>query len=186
MNLNLFVIFDADYCRPGPEKPADEIMQVCAAEFHKRNELLVEKEVLVRGVLALLHQNEIQSKFKKIMKKIAKSESTSWYAISWSFLFSFFKRQTPPNPVILTVGKHRYTRLESQVLYLAWTRTKGETFRNLSRLHRLLIAACIYAAMTQLVYSHKVFGSRAKDGAGAGIKLPWQVRFTYVRCVSTC
>jgi hypothetical protein len=142
--------------------------------------------VSVRGALAVLHQNEIQRKFRKIAKKIAKSEKTSWYAMSWSFLLSFFKHQTPPNPVILTIGEHKYTKLESQVLYLAWTRTKRETFRNLSRLHRLLIAACIYAAMTQSVFFQGVIGSRANDQAGAGIKLPWQVRPMCVRSVSIC
>ena len=154
-------------------------------EFHRRNRLPIEEEVSVRGALAVLHQNEILRKFRKIAKKISKIEDTSWYAMFWNFLLSFFKHQTPPNPVILTIGEHKYTRLESQVLYLAWTRTKRETFRNLSRLHRLLIAACIYAAMTQLVFFHNVITSRANCKAEAGIKLPWQVKLMCARSVST-
>jgi len=49
----------------------------------------------------------------------------------------------------LKLGEHEYSKIETEVLYNAWMRGKIETLKSLSRLHRLLIVACIYAAMTQ-------------------------------------
>jgi hypothetical protein len=118
--------------------PLSGATQEHAEEFYERNQLFIEKDVFVRGVLAVRHQEDIEGELKDIAKRRAENAK---------------ERGEDPKPwkhlVELRIGTHLYTRLESEVLCNAWTRTQKETFQSLSRLHRLLIVACIYAAMTQ-------------------------------------
>lgn len=87
--------------------------------------------MFVRGVLALRSRVLIERKFADIAR---------------SRLRNLDERGSV---LLLRIGQHEYSKLETEVLYNAWTRNKKETLKNLSRLHRLLIVACIFAAMTQ-------------------------------------
>jgi hypothetical protein len=102
-----------------------------AKRFYERYQLPIEEDQFVRGVLAVRSQDEIEVLFREIADKRARDVDER------------------SRPIILKIGHHKYTRLESDVLYNAWTRGKRATLRNLSRLHWLLIFACIYAAITQ-------------------------------------
>jgi len=111
----------------GSRYPLNGVAEQDIIWFYDAYELPIEKDVFIRGVLALRHQTFIEPRFRQLA------------------------RSSPEAPVgtKLSIGTHKYTRLEIEVLYNAWTRGKRETLKNLSRLHRLLIVACIYAAMTQ-------------------------------------
>jgi hypothetical protein len=118
--------------------PLSGVTQQHAEEFHERNQLPIEKDVFVRGVLAIRHQEEIEGEFEDIARQRANdAREQGQDPEPWKHLIQ------------LRIGTHVYTRIESEVLCNAWTRTRKETFRGLSRLHKLLIVACIYAAMTQ-------------------------------------
>ena len=117
-----------------------ELTQSQAERFHKKYQLRVERDVFVRGVFALRSQSDITNEFSIIQASYPRHPNE------------------PQIPIELRVGKHRYTRLESEILYKAFLpegkwegkwQGKWETLKNLSRLHRLLIVACIFAAMTQ-------------------------------------
>ncbi|KAI0604133.1 MFS sugar transporter like protein [Pyrenophora tritici-repentis] len=118
------IMNDADV---GSSYPLDGVTEQDAIRFHNEYELPIEQDQFVRGVLALRHQASIEPRLRKIVRSSPEARVGTK----------------------LRIGKHRYTRLEIDVLYNAWTRSKTETLRNLSRLHRLLVVACIYAAMTQ-------------------------------------
>lgn len=114
------------------DNPLNGVTAEDAVRFHVKYQLPVEENVFVRGVLALRSQVDIKAKFESIRKS----------------------RLGHPNeqlsPIELRVGEHVYTGLESEILYKAFLpQSRKETLRNLSRLHRLLIVACIFAAMTQ-------------------------------------
>lgn len=159
-----------------PDEPLQRFTESDAEDFHKRNQLPVERDVFVRGVMALRHQSEIRFKFEKIAEKEAENKKEAK---------KIGTAHIPHKPVSLKIQTHEYTELESEVLYQAWTRSKKETFRNLSRLHRLLVVTCIYAAMTQYVMCATLLASmKADEIPGAGIKPPWQVRLAYApyRC----
>lgn len=106
--------------------PLNGVTEQHATDFYNGHYLPVEKDVFIRGVIALRSRDDIESKFRE-------------------YLHDPESRQT----IRLRIGKHKYSRIETAVLYNAWMRSKRETLRHLSRLHRLLIVACIYAAMTQ-------------------------------------
>lgn len=101
--------------------PLDGVTEAHAKTFWETYNLPIELDVFIRGVLAVRSQEEIEECI----------------------------RGTAGRPFELTMGNHKYTQLESAVLYNAWTRGRWEIFRNLSRSHCLLIVACIYAAITQ-------------------------------------
>jgi hypothetical protein len=107
--------------------PLNGVTEQDVISFYDTYELPIGRDVFIRGVLALRHQAFIEPWFRQF----AKSSPKTCPAIE------------------LNIGTHKYTKLEIEVLYNAWTRGKIETLKNLSRLHRLLIVACIYAAMTQ-------------------------------------
>jgi len=114
------------------DNPLNRVTEENAIRFHMKYDLPVEQDVFVRGVLALRSQVDIKPEFEIIQ--------------TW--------RKGHPNephrPIELRVGEQRYTRLESEVLYKAFLpQSRWQTLRSLSRLHRLLIVACIFAAMTQ-------------------------------------
>jgi hypothetical protein len=121
----------ADSDRIGIAYPLNGATEKHAEKFYERYQLPIEKDVFIRGVLAVRSQAEIEFQFKEIAGKRAIDAD---------------ERRLP---IELRIGDHKYTRLESEVLYNAWTRGRKATLMNLSRLHRLLIVACIYAAMTQ-------------------------------------
>jgi hypothetical protein len=102
-----------------------------AIRFRERYQLPIEEAVFVRGVLALRSQDLIESKFKRFARERSR-DANEWHGA-----------------IQLRLGDHEYTKLETEVMYNAWTRGKIETLRNFSLLHRLLVVACIYAAMTQ-------------------------------------
>ena len=114
------------------DNPLNGVTQVEAQRFHKKYRIPVERDVIVRGVLALRSQVDIKVEFEAIQ---------DWRSGN---------PNEPHRPIELRVGEHKYTRLESEVLYRAFLpQSRWETLRNLSRLHWLLIVACIFAAMTQ-------------------------------------
>ncbi|KAJ8117086.1 hypothetical protein OPT61_g1627 [Boeremia exigua] len=106
--------------------PLNRVTERHAAYFYSRHDLPIEEDLFIRGVLALRSQDDIESEFRKLVCAGEWDQNTR-----------------------LRIGDHEYSRIETEVLYNAWMRGKRETLRNLSRLHRLLIVACIYAAMTQ-------------------------------------
>jgi len=114
------------------DNPLNRVTEENAIRFHTKYQLPVEQDIFVRGVLALRSQVDIKAEFEFI--QASRSEHPN----------------EPHRPIELRVGKQRYTRLESEVLYKAFLpQSRWETLRCLSRLHRLLIVACIFAAMTQ-------------------------------------
>jgi hypothetical protein len=121
----------ADNQSIGKRYPLNKVNEKHAEKFYDRYQLQVEKDVFIRGVLAVRSQHDIEFLFKEIARKRV-GDATQRH-----------------RPIELKIGSHEYTRLESEILYNAWTRGKKATLMNLSRLHRLLIVACIYAAMTQ-------------------------------------
>jgi hypothetical protein len=123
--------FHANHNRIGSIFPLNGVKESHAERFLEFYQLPIEKDVFVRGVLAVRSRDEIEARFKQIADQHANDTDEK------------------VRPVELQIGTHKYTRLETEVLYNAWTRGKKATLMNLSRLHRLLIFACIYAAMTQ-------------------------------------
>jgi hypothetical protein len=115
----------------GSRFPLNLVTAQHAIEFHRRYQLPIEEAVFVRGVLALRSQDLIESKFKRFAKNRSRA-ANEWHGA-----------------IQLRLGNHEYTKLETEVLYNAWTRGKIETLKNFSLLHRLLVVACIFAAMTQ-------------------------------------
>jgi hypothetical protein len=112
--------------------PLSGVTPIEAKRFHKKYRLPVERDVFVRGVLALRSQDDIKVQFENIQDTRSKAPDA------------------PHRPIELRVGEQRYTRLESDILYKAFLpQSRWETLRSLSRLHWLLIVACIFAAMTQ-------------------------------------
>lgn len=124
---------------PGEGLPLHEVTEFHASKFHDLYDLQthIEKDVFIRGVLALRSQLDIEAKFDATIEN---EDSTD-----------FIHQAVDPTKIELRLGEHRYTRLESQILYTAWKRSnsKWKTLKSLSAMHRLLIVACIYAAMTQ-------------------------------------
>lgn len=121
------MVFD----RVGKRYPLNRLRAKHASAFHEKYQLPIERDVFVRGVFAIRSQVDIQTKFNSI------KERRSPAGDEWS------------EPIELSIGQHTFTALESEVIYKAWTRDARETLMNLSRLHRLLIVACSFAAMTQ-------------------------------------
>lgn len=120
---SLIILFSLD-----DSNPLNGVTQEEARTFYKKYRVPVERGVFVRGVLALRTQGDIRTVFENIQDSRSKT----------------------PGPIELFVGEQRYTRLESEMLYKAFLpQTRWETLRSLSRLHRLLIVACIFAAVTQ-------------------------------------
>jgi hypothetical protein len=115
----------------GSHFPLNRLKAKHASDFHEKYQLPIDKAVFVRGVLALRSQFDIQPKFNDI-KEIRSPDGNEW-----------------SEPIELSIGQHTFTRLESEIIYKAWTRNARETLMSLSRLHRLLIVACSFAAMTQ-------------------------------------
>jgi hypothetical protein len=114
------------------DNPLNKVTEKEAVRFHRKYQLQVEQDVFVRGVIALRSQVDIKAEFEVIQELRSKEPNV------------------PHNPIELRVGEHRYTRLESEILYKDFLpQSRKETLGSLSRLHRLLIVACIYAAMTQ-------------------------------------
>lgn len=101
-------------------------------KFHKDYELPAEQDMFVRGVLALRSRLDIKAEFEAIQR------------------LRLGIPDEPHHPIELQIGEQKYTRLESDILYKAFLpQSRWETLKGLSRLHRLLIVACIFAAMTQ-------------------------------------
>jgi hypothetical protein len=126
----------------GRREPLNQLEEHHISDFHERNHLPIEKEVFIRGVLAYRHRVQIEGQFDSIANdrpatKGKKNEKDKKDYKSWG------------HRIDMNIGTHSYTRIESEVIHNAWTRDRKDTFMNLSRLHRLLIVACIYAAMTQ-------------------------------------
>ena len=112
--------------------PLNNVTQKEAKRFHKKYRIPVERDVFIRGVLALRSQVDIKAAFEDVQS--ARLEHPNG----------------PHSRIELRVGEEKYTRLESEILYKAFLpQGRMETLRSLSRLHRLLIIACIFAAMTQ-------------------------------------
>jgi hypothetical protein len=111
--------------------PLNLVTEQHAIRFQKLYQLPIEEAVFVRGVLALRSQDLILPAFEKIAKTRSR-DGNEWNS-----------------PIQLKIGDHEYSRLETEILYNAWTRSKIETLKHFSMLHWLLIVACIYAAMTQ-------------------------------------
>ena len=91
-----------------------------AIQFWKKYDLDIEKDVFVKGVLAVRERAKIMAVFEE-----------------------------SPQLQELKFGPYKLTELELRVLKNAWTRTPKQTVRQLSRLHWILIVACIFAAITQ-------------------------------------
>ena len=117
------VIISSTYCDSvGPLEPLKGVEETHIRKFHERNDLPIEEEIFVRGVLAFRHQKQLLGVFEDTSANV---------------------------DIDMEIGDHQYTKQETEVIRKAWTRNRLETFRNLARLHRLLIVACIFAAMTQ-------------------------------------
>jgi hypothetical protein len=114
------------------DNPLNGVNEEYAIKFLTRYQLPVEQDVFVRGVIALRSQVDIKVELEAIQEERSQSPNGPQY------------------PIELRVGKHTYTQLESEILYRAFLpQSRWKTLKSLSRLHRLLIIACIYAAMTQ-------------------------------------
>jgi hypothetical protein len=125
-------VWKADESSVGKRYPLNLVTARHAIEFHRRYQLPIEEAVFVRGVLALRSQDLIEQKFKRFPRSERSTDANEWRGA--------FQ---------LRLGDHEYTKLETEVLYNAWTMGKIETLKSFSLLHRLLVVACIYAAMTQ-------------------------------------
>ncbi|KAF2438504.1 MFS general substrate transporter [Karstenula rhodostoma CBS 690.94] len=99
----------------GRRLPLHLVEERHAVEFHKRNQLPIEKHLFVRGVLALRSQDLIEPLLKKQVES-HKNEPNAFNAI-----------------IRLKIGKHEYTKLETEILYHAWSRDRRQTIRSLSR-----------------------------------------------------
>jgi hypothetical protein len=104
---------------PGTKYYLNGITDEHARAFHTHYELEIEEGVFIRGVLAMRHRTQLEHMLK----------SDDWQGIE--------------------VADQKFTPLEFKVIKRNWTRERWDTLRHLSRLHRILIVACIFAAMTQ-------------------------------------
>jgi len=119
---------------PSIYNPLSGVTHKEAQRFHEKYQLpgLVEQDVFIRGVIALRSQSDITNLFEDVRDARSKTPKELH------------------RPIELSVGEQKYTRLESQILYKAFLpQSRWETLRDISRLHRLLIMACILAAVTQ-------------------------------------
>ncbi|KAH6629841.1 major facilitator superfamily domain-containing protein [Boeremia exigua] len=170
-------------------EPLYGVTKEYAEAFYDIAQLPIEREVFKRGVIALRHQPELQHKFIEDME----AESIEKEKVKDNPLAD----HTPHKPIPLRIFDLEYTELESETLYAAWTKTEKissqwETFKNLSRLHHLLIVTCVYAAMTQgwdqaamagaaievmkdlgkpIISSHPAIPTRRADNGGPNIGL---------------
>lgn len=108
----------------GDRYPLNGVDEVHARQFLAKYRLRIDPDLFIRGFLAFRHRHDIEPRLRR------KLDSTS-------------------PPYELKIGDHEYKPLEVEVLQQFWTRGKWETLRHMSRLHWLLIVACIFAAMTQ-------------------------------------
>jgi hypothetical protein len=116
------IILGTDGDSVGPREPLKGVEEAHIRHFYETNHLPIELEIFIRGVLAFRHQKQILGEFEDIPANV---------------------------DIDMKIGVHQYTKQETEVIRKAWTKNRLGTFRNLARLHRLLIVACIYAAMTQ-------------------------------------
>jgi hypothetical protein len=153
------LVWKADENSVGKRFPLNLVTAQHAIRFRKRYQLPIEEAVFVRGVLALRSQDLIESKFKRFARERSR-DANEWH-----------------EAIQLRLGDHEYTKLETEVMYNAWTWGKIETLRNFSLLHRLLVVDCIYAAMTQQVHADSASFTDIDDIPGVGIKLLWPVHY---------
>lgn len=111
--------------RPGPKYYLHGVTDKDTHRFWSKYKLQIEEDVFTKGVLFMRHLPQLVAAFEN--EKI--------------------QRRTLHTG--LKIGNYEYTELEWQSIRNSLTRNKWETVCNLSRLHWILIVACIFAAMTQ-------------------------------------
>lgn len=104
---------------PGTKYYLNGVTDEHAIRFHEHYKLDIEREVFIRGVLAMRHRIQLEQMLK----------SDHWRGIK--------------------IADYEFTDLEFKILKRTWTRGRKDTLRHLSRLHWILIVACVFAAMTQ-------------------------------------